>query len=163
MSSTKLVADKKRSNLIKLIKDIQLGQSEMKYKSGTTSLGNALHNNIYQIHAWSSPGTGTNLDIMPAQGVNDTTRIGDRIYIHGIKLRCCFQTVGDRLNTKIKVYWIPHNSEQGDPSSDLFHNITGSVMVDPVQKKKYPGIKYLGMHRVNPADIQFLTSGTTRS
>jgi hypothetical protein len=73
MSSTKLVADKKRSNLIKLIKDIQLGQSEMKYKSGSYSLGNALHNNIYQIHAWSSPGTGTNLDIMPAQGVNVTT------------------------------------------------------------------------------------------
>ncbi|AXH75801.1 MAG: putative capsid protein [Circoviridae sp.] len=163
MSSSKLVANKKRSNLVKLIKDIQMGQSEMKYKSGTYTFGNALHNNIYQIHAWSSPGTGTNLDIMPAQGVNDTTRIGDRIYVKGIKLRCCFQTVGDRLNTKIKVYWIPHNSEQGDPSSDLFHPITGSVMVDPLQKKRYPGIKYLGTHRVIPQDIQFLTAGTTVS
>ena len=163
MSSSKLVAKKRRGNLVKLIKDIQIGNSEMKYKSGTATMGNALHNNIYQIHAWSSPGTGTNLDIMPAQGVNDTTRIGDRIYIEGIKLRCSFQTVGDRLNTKIKVFYIPHNSEQGDPSSDLFHNVTGSVMTDPVQKKKYPGIRYLGTHRVHPADVQFLTSGTTVS
>ena len=115
MSASKLVAKKRRSNLVKLIKDIQIGNSEMKYKSGTATMGNALHNNIYQIHAWSSPGTGTNLDIMPGQGVNDTTRIGDRIYIEGIKLRCSFQTVGDRLNTKIKVFYIPHNSEQGDP------------------------------------------------
>lgn len=163
MNTSKIIAKKKRSNLVSLIKQVNLKESEMKYKSGTTSMGNALHNNIYQVHAWSSPGTGTNLDILPGQGVNDTTRIGDRIYIKGIMLRCCFQTVGDRLNTKIKVFWLPHNSEQGDPSSDLFHNVTGSVMVDPVQKKKYPGIQYLGMHRVRPADISFLTSGTTTS
>ena len=75
-------------------------------------------------------------------------------------LRCCFQTVSDRLNTKIKVFWLPHNSEQGDPSSDLFHNVTGSVMVDPIQKKKYPGIQYLGMHRVKPADIITGTAST---
>jgi hypothetical protein len=158
-----MVAKKKRSNLVKLIKDINIAESEMKYKSGTHSIGNTLHNNIYQVHAWSSPGTGTNLDILPGQGVNDSTRIGDRIFVKGIMLRCCFQTVGDRLNTKIKVFWLPHNSEQGDPSSDLFHNVTGSVMVDPVQLKRYPGIKYLGTHRVKPADVQFLTSGTTVS
>jgi len=163
MNSSKLIAKKKRSNLVSLIKSINIKETEMKYKSGTTSLGNALHNNIYQVHAWSSPGTGTNLNILPSQGVNDSTRIGDRIFAKGIMLRCCFQTVGDRLNTKIKVFWLPHNSEQGDPSSDLFHNVTGSVMVDPVQKKRYPGIKYLGMHRVKAADISFLTSGTTVS
>jgi hypothetical protein len=163
VNRSNMVAKKKRSNLVKLIKDINIAESEMKYKSGTHSIGNTLHNNIYQVHAWSSPGTGTNLDILPGQGVNDSTRIGDRIFVKGIMLRCCFQTVGDRLNTKIKVFWLPHNSEQGDPSSDLFHNVTGSVMVDPVQLKRYPGIKYLGTHRVKPADVQFLTSGTTVS
>lgn len=163
MNASKLIAKKKRANLVSLIKSVNLKESEMKYKSGSYSIGNCLHNNIYQVHAWSSPGTGTNLDILPGQGVNDTTRIGDRIFVKGIMLRCCFQTVGDRLNTKIKVFWLPHNSEQGDPSSDLFHNVTGSVMVDPIQKKKYPGIKYLGIHRVKPADISFLTSGTTVS
>ena len=164
LNTSGMVAKKKRSNLVRLIKDINIDQSEMKYKSGSYTLGNCFHNNIYQIHAWSFPGTGNNLDILPGQGVNDSTRIGDRIYVKGVMLRCCFQTVGDRLNTKIKVFWIPHNSEDGDPSSgDIFHNITGSVMVDPVQKKRYPGIKYLGTHRVKPADIQFLTSGTTVS
>lgn len=163
INAKKLIAKKKRSNLISLIKSVNLKESEMKYKSGSYSIGNCLHNNIYQVHAWSSPGTGTNLDILPGQGVNDTTRIGDRIFVKGIMLRCCFQTVGDRLNTKIKVFWLPHNSEQGDPSSDLFHNVTGSVMVDPIQKKRYPGIRYLGIHRVRPADVSFLTSGTTVS
>jgi len=162
-NTSKMVATKKRSNLVKLIKDINIAESEMKYKSGSYTLGNALHNNIYQVHAWSSPGTGNNLDIMPGQGVNDATRIGDRIFCKGIMLRCCFQTISDRLNTKIKVFWIPHNSEQGDPSSDLFHNVTGSVMVDPVQLKRYPGIKYLGQHRVKPADIITSASSTTVS
>lgn len=158
-----MMARKRRSNLVKLIKDVQVAESEMKYKTGSYSIGNCLHNQIYQVHAWSSPGTGTNLDVMPAQGITDATRIGDRIFCKGIMLRCCFQTVGDRLNTKIKVFWIPHNSEQGNPSNDLFHNVTGSVMVDPVQRKRFPGVKYLGTYRVKAQDIQFLTSGTTVS
>ncbi len=166
INTSKMVANKRRSNLVRLIKDVQIAESEMKYKTGTYSLGNCLHNQIYQVHAWSFPGTGNILSttgILPGQGNSDSTRIGDRIYVKGIMLRCCFQTVGDRLNTKIKVYWVPHNSEQGDVSTNLQHNVTNSVLVDPVQKKRYPGIKYLGMHRVKPADIQFLTSGTTVS
>lgn len=158
-----MASNHKRRQLVKLIKDVQVAESEMKYKSGTYTFGNCIHNNIYQVHAWSSPGTGNNLDVFPSQGLTDGTRIGDRIYCKGIMLRCCFQTISDRLNTKIKVFWIPHNSEQGNPSNDLFHNVTGSVMVDPVQLKRYPGIKYLGMHRVKPADIITNAGNTTVS
>ena len=161
MNTSGMIQKKKRNNLIKVIKDVQIAESEMKFKSASNDIALPLHNNIYQIHCWGPSGTVN--DIMPAQGVNDGTRIGDRIFIKGIKLRCCFQTVGDRLNSKVAVYWVPHNSEDGDPSSDLFHNVTGSVMVDPLQKKRYPRAKYLGMHRVKPADVSFLTSGTTSS
>ena len=163
MNSSKLIAKKKRTNLVSLIKSINIKESEMKYKSASYSFGNLSHNEIYQVHAWSSPGTGNNLDIFPAQGITDGTRVGDRIFCKGIQLRCCFQTVSDRMNTKIKVFWIPHNSEQGDPSSDLFHNVTSSVMVDPVQKKRYPGVKYLGTHRVKPADIHIVNTTSTAS
>lgn len=161
MSASKLIAKKRRGNLVKLIKDINIAESEMKYKTGSFSMGNCLHNNIYQIHAWGP--SGVSLDVLPGQGTNDSTRIGDRIYAKGVMLRCCFQTVSDRLNTKIRVFWVPHNSEQGSPTNDLFHSVTNSVMVDPVQKKRWPGIKYLGTFRVKPSDIITSTSGTTLS
>lgn len=161
MSGKKLIAKKKRANLVKLIKDINIGQTETKYKSGSEDIGAMYHNLIYQVHCWGPTGVSTNS--LPSQGNSDTARIGDRIFLKGIMLRALFQPVGDRRNTRIIAYWVPHNSEQGDPSSDLFHNVTDSVMIDPVQKKRYPNAVKLGEFKTKPHDIEFLTSGTTTS
>lgn len=156
-NANKMVAKKKRQNLVKLIKDVQLDESEMKYKSGTYSVLSLAHNNIYEAHLWSpTPGTGVTLtQIMPSQGTNDGSRIGDRIYLKGIMLRAMFQITGDRRNTSIAIYYVPHNSEQGSPSSynDFFHNVTGSSMMDSVQKKRFPKAKLLGRYRVKPSDL----------
>lgn len=151
ISAKNLVAKKRRSNLVSLIKQINIKQSETKYKSATNTINLPLHNANYQIHCWGPSGTVN--DIMPGQGTSDTNRVGDRIYVKGIMLRAMIQLVGDRRNTKVGVYWVPHNSEDGDPSSQLHHNITGSNMVDPLQKKRFPRAQKLGTYRVKPADV----------
>lgn len=161
MSAKKLIAKKKRSNLVSLIKKINIGQTETKYKSGTVDLGALYHNEIYQVHCWGPSGSTT--DSLPSQGNSDTARIGDRVFLKGIMLRAIFQPVGDRRNTRVIAYWVPHNSEQGDPSSDLFHTVTNNVLIDPVQKKRYPNAVKLGEFKTKPHDVEFLTSGTQSS
>lgn len=159
-----MIAKKRRSNLVKLIKDVQISESEMKYKSGTYSVQALAHNNIYEAHLWSpTPGSGVTLtQIMPSQGTNDGSRVGDRIFAKGILLRAMFQITGDRRNTSIAVYYVPHNSEQGSPSSynDLFHNVTGSSMMDTLQKKRFPKARLLGRYRVKTADLHYNTGLT---
>lgn len=158
MNTSALVAKKRRSNLIKLIKDTQISQSEMKYKSGTYSTGGMNHNQIYEAHLWSFPSSSYALtDIFPSQGTNDGARIGDRIYCSGMLVRGMFQITGDRRNTSIALYFVPHNSEQGSAGdyNQLFHNVTGSSMMDSLQKKRFPKIQFLGRYRVKPSDLIF--------
>jgi hypothetical protein len=147
--------------LVSLIKSVNIRQSETKYKSGTIDLGAMYHNLIYQVHGWGPTGNSTNC--LPGQGTADTNRVGDRIFLKGIMLRAIFQPVGDRRNTRIIAYWVPHNSESGSPSEDLFHNVTDNVLIDPVQKKRYPKAYKIGEFSTRPHDIEFLTSGTTTS
>lgn len=151
INSKSLVAKKRRTNLVKLIKDINVKQSERKYLTKSTPTGALYHNQVYQFHLWGP--TGTTLDCLPSQGVTDGQRLGDRIMLEGFMIRGLFQVPGDRRNTQINLYFVPHNSEQGNPSSDLFHNVTGSTMVDPIQKKRYPKAIWLGKYRVKPSDM----------
>jgi len=150
-----MIAKQKRGQLVKLIKDTQIAESEMKYKSGTLSVQSLYHNNVYEWHLWAPPGSAVGLYTLPGQGNTDGSRVGDRIYVKGFQVRAMFQISGDRRNTSIAAYYVPHNSEQGSPGSygDLFHNVTGSSMMDTLQKKKFPGIKFLGRFRVKPADL----------
>lgn len=150
INKSNVVAKTKRSNLVKLIKDINVNMSETKYLVKSVNTGQLYHNQLYQFHLWGA--SGTSFDCLPYQGISDGHRLGDRIMIEGFKVRCLFQIPGDRRNTTIMMYWVPHNSEQGDPSSDLLHNVTGSTMVDPLQKKRYPGAKFLGRFNVKPRD-----------
>lgn len=150
VNASKTVANKRRANMVSLIKDINYKMSERKYLTKTQNTGLLNHNTIYQYHLWGP--TGNTFDCLPVQSITDGGRIGDRIMIEGFKVRCLFQIPGDRRNTTIALYYVPHNSEHGDPSSSLFHNITGSTMVDPLQKKRFPRAKLIGKFRVKPAD-----------
>lgn len=158
MNNSKLIAKKRRNNLVKLVKDIQISESEMKYKSGTYSVQTLNHNTVTEAHLWAFPGSSYALtDIFPGQGTSDGNRIGDRIYCKGILVRGMFQITGDRRNTSVAVYFVPHNSEQGSPGdyNQLFHNVTGSSMMDTLQKKRFPKAQFLGRFRVKPSDLYF--------
>ena len=161
MNASALVAKKRRSNLIKTIKDINISMAERKYKSRNVASGGMFHNQIYQFHIWGQ--SGTVLDCMPNVGTTDGHRIGDRIYLDGFMLRASFSIAGDRRNTVLAIYYVPHNSDVGNPSNDLFHNVTGSTQIDPVQKKRYPKAIKLGTFRVPPSTQWYLGSNNVVS
>lgn len=150
VNTSKMVANQKRSNLVKLIKDIQISESEMKYKSATIETGVLNHNSVTEFNCWGP--TGNVFNVMPSQGITDGNRIGDRIYAKGIMLRAQVQLTWDRKSTKLAVYWVPHNSEQGAPSTDLFHNISGKTILDPLQKKRFPKAKLIGIYKTEAND-----------
>lgn len=150
MNTSKLVANKKRANLVKLIKDIQLGESEMKYKSATIETGVLNHNSVTEFNCWGP--TGNLFNVMPKQGNTDGQRDGDRIYAKGIMLRAQVQLTWDRKSTRLAVYWVPHNSEQGSPHADLFHHISGMTLLDPIQKKRFPKVQLVGIYKTDAND-----------
>lgn len=152
VNTSGMIAKQKRATLVKLIKDTQMAESEMKYKSSYVNIGLINHNSVNQYHCWH-PSTGVNImDLIPSQGTTDSSRIGDRIYMKGIKVRGIFSVPWDRRATQLFIYWVPHNSENGNPDTDLFHNISGATILDPLQKKRFPKAKLLASVRLHPND-----------
>ena len=122
----------------------------MKYKSATIETGVLNHNTVTEFNVWGP--TGNVFNVLPSVGNNDSERIGDRIFAKGIMLRSQVQLTWDRKSTRLAVYWVPHNSEHGEPYADLFHHISGMTILDPIQKKRYPKAKLVGIYKVDAND-----------
>ncbi len=141
-------APKSMANMTKLIKSIQLKEQETNYKTIKQTTGALNHDSITAFPLWSS-----SISVFPAQGTSDGGRIGDRIFPKGIRVRMCLDVPYDRKNVKVKAYFLPYNSDQGNPTSyaSLFHNVAGNSRLDPIQFKRWKGIKYLGTFK--PRDM----------
>ncbi|AXH73612.1 MAG: putative capsid protein [Cressdnaviricota sp.] len=137
------------SNMRKMIKNVQLSQAETNYKSLAVTSSGMNHDKIYAFPLW-----GPLASIFPTQGTGDDQRVGDRITASSVKIRLCMDVPWDRKNVKVKLYYLPYNSDQGDPTSysSLFNNITGNSLLDPINFKRWKGIKYLGMYRPQDKD-----------
>jgi len=142
------------SALVKLIKQVNIKEAETKYKTTAFTWGALTHDNIYHKSLWSSSAT-----VFPSQDATDSGRIGDRIVCQGIKLRGAFDVPWDRKNVKLKLFFIPYNSDQGDPTTynQLFHSVSGNSRLDPIQKKRWPGITYLGTYQIEPERAPYYT------
>lgn len=149
-STSGMVAKQKQKTLVKLIKDINIAEAEMKYKTATVETGVLNHNTVTEFNVWGP--TGNVFNILPSQGTDDDNRIGDRIYAKGIMLRSQVQLTWDRKSTRLAVYWVPHNSEQGSPHADLFHHISGMTLLDPIQKKRFPKAQLVGIYKTDAND-----------
>ena len=149
-----MISKTRQRNLVKLIKTINIKQSESKYKSISPANTGALnHNSIKRIDIWNDQSIEANA--YPAQGSTDGNRIGDRIICQGFKLRMILDIPFDRRQTTIKLFYLTYNSSQGEPSTfnNLFHDLHTSTMVDPIQTKRWPGLKYLGKFQSNNRNI----------
>jgi len=142
-------APRSMAKLAKTIKAIQLKEQETNYKTIQPTIGALAHDSINEFPMWSST-----TSVFPSQGTGDGNRVGDRIYPKGIRVRMCLDVPWDRKNVKVKVYYLPYNSDQGSPTSygDLFHNVVGNSRVDPIQFKRWKGIKYLGTYKPRDND-----------
>lgn len=151
MNASKMAIQKKRANLVSMIKNVTLKQSETKYLTKTVQVSNEQSNDIAIVRLW---GSGTAADnVMPLQGNTDGTRNGDSIVATGYKVRYHMQ-YNDRFNIRIHFYYIPWSQGQGNPTvqSQLQHNVTGFLELDPIQTKRWPGLRYLGCKYVRATD-----------
>lgn len=139
-------------SLINLIKTVNLNQAEHKYKTSSGTLVNMKHDTLYSYQLWDYLGTLSGF--LPQQGVSDDERIGDRIMVQGFRLRMVLQVPWDRRNMNVKLWFIPYNTGQGNPTtySDLFHNVSGNSQLDPIQIKRWPGVIFLGNYSLKPKD-----------
>lgn len=148
--------------LVSLIKRVTLKQSETKYRTyNYTQPGAQTHNNVHSFHLWDAGASGSSV-IWPGQGTSDADRIGDSLFAVGIKLRMYFQIPSNRKNVTIKLWYLPYNSTQGDPTTynDFFHNKTGIGLIDPVQTKRYPMLRYIGKFRLYSRDVTDSADGS---
>ena len=145
------------SRMKNMIKNVQLSQAETNFKTLAVTSSGMNHDSIYTFPMW-----GPLSSIFPVQGTTDHQRIGDRITALSVKIRMCLTIPYDRQNTKLKLYYLPYNSDQGDPTdkAQLFHSLVGNTMVDPIQFKRWKGIQYLGMYRPKDNDAKnWVTQG----
>lgn len=150
VSKRVIAAPKSKTNLVRLIKNIQLRQSETKYKSRDLTHGAMNHNTINAITVYDKDAALGPISIFPTNGTYDYNRIGDRIIAQKIKLRIQFDVPWDRKNVKVKMYFLEYNSDQGDPENygTFFHTITGNSRLDPVQFKRWgKSLRYLGEYK----------------
>lgn len=142
-----------RTRFVRKVRSALLKTTETGYKSLTVAQGTGAainHDTLKNFTLWDEAYT----PLFPTQGLGDGNRIGDEIYVTGLKLRMQFEMPYDRRNTKIKLWYVPYDSASGDPAlqAHFQHNVTGNTFLDPIQNKRWPGVKYLGMYQLTSTD-----------
>jgi hypothetical protein len=153
------------SKFAKAVKAVILKTAEKKYHNAEPVFNSSYdiafggyplnHNSMVRAYLSDNTGLGTPANHVTAiaQGNTDSLRNGDEIYAKGIMLRGTITIPADRKNTRFRMYWVEHNSNNGNLTvfNDVFHNITGSVHLDPVQTDRW-SLKLLGEYRFSDAD-----------
>lgn len=157
INAGRLVQKQRRKNLVKLIKSVQLNNNETKYKSISQSTSALNHNTLTEImKLWDNVGNG----IFPSQQVTDGDRIGDEIQAVGIMIRGQIEIPYDRRDTVCDIYYVTNNTAVGGVTKGtLFHNVTGNVMLDPIQTKRFSQVKKCGRYRCRPSDAGMHSTG----
>lgn len=138
------------------VKRVVFGLAEKKYKSinlnAQTAAAPWTHDSLRYANLWNFPASQSSL--FPSQGASDGERNGDEIYVHGIRVRGVLDVPYDRPDTEIKMWFVPWNSVQGDPTqkADFMHGTINNVMLDGIQTDRWKGIRYLGKLKVRPTD-----------
>jgi len=65
----------------------------------------------------------------------------------------------DRRDENCDLYFVQNNTAVGGPT-DVFHNVTGNVLLDPIQSKRFVSVKKLGRYRVKPTDAGMHSTGS---
>ena len=125
--------------MVKMMKAVQLKTSETKYKSSNTHNTNLYHDNLYEALQM-----GSGQSIHPSQGSGDGNRIGDCIYLSGIRLRGEAEVPFDRKNATFKCWLLEYDETTSGSATvynNLFHNVSGNGLTDSLQSKRFKVIK----------------------
>ena len=140
----------------RMIKKVLLNQSETKFTSYAYAVGGINHNSGALIDLWTNNASS----LFPTVGDSENNRDGNEIVGRGFMIRGMFNVPYDRRDVRIDMYYVQHNTNMGNPLTDLFHNVTGNKMLDPVNKKRWDNVKKLGSLRVKATDAGMHSTGS---
>jgi len=115
------------------------------------------HNSI-NTHALWKQGSASTFKIFPSRGDAQNQMEGKEFYLKGIKLRLQLTFAGDRLRSKVKMWYVPNKNDITPVYANFQQNVTGNVMMDPINLKNFPGTRFLGTIKVpNGTNVQGVT------
>lgn len=140
-----------------------LGLEETKYK--TTKLDQLPltattinHNTVQLFKVWEQGSAGGMVVFPQAAGTLQNAIQGREYYAQGLKLNIEFTFPFDRLDTIVKLWYVPVTTGIPDPTySEFFRDTLGNVMMDPRNMANYPRAKYLGSIRPRTRQPAFAT------
>lgn len=132
-------------------------KTEVKKVDYTWGLQNINHNNYSAVPLQKFQEKLVSFGLnTPTRGTGDNNYTGTSYKIIGQHLYFTFSMAADRLNTKFRVLVIRRPAHLSVPSiyTDIFDNITGNIMTDPIDKDVNSVIydKIIGVRNINPTN-----------
>lgn len=142
MGKDKKKGNKKASNmstkqLATMMKKVALNTSETKFKNISMPKWELYHN----VNKMSSVNIST---ILTSQGDDDDDRIGNEIYLTGIKFRMLLGQKADRPNVTFKVYVVEYDTSQAgviENEDHFYHRVSQNVLLDAIQSHRFKILK----------------------
>jgi len=149
---------KPKTALTRAIKRTVFNMKELKYKDlklDDFAMKHNAYSVAYKLKLFTGVIPGTSQNWMPEQGDTSHTRDGNEIYLSGIQVRLQLRFFPDRLNGKCLIHVVKVPKGQSIFAyEDVYDNITGNIMLDPMDKDKvkciykktvYPGVMNPGV------------------
>lgn len=148
--------------IARVAKNVMMSLAENKVRDRSIvptpgALSSYYHNTLYfcQLHN-SALTTEHLLPTAIAQGDENFQRNGREIYSTGFRVKGVLDIPFDRRNTKVKIFLVESNSNQGSLNSMMFHTgggTTGNLMLDRINTERFPTVKLLRTLRLKARDL----------
>ena len=123
--------------LATMMKKVALKTTETKFKNISLQKWELFHN----LNKSSAVNISSSLC---TQSDDDDGRIGNEIYLTGIKFRLLLGQKADRPNVTFKIYIVEWDTNQAGTetnSSHFYHNVTNNVLLDAIQTHRFRILK----------------------
>lgn len=142
-----------RTKMVALIKKTVLKKAEQKEKQVAFEKVEMYHNCFY-----SGLATNTGLvikmnsGVLPTQGVSDSQRVGDEIYLSGFKWKFLIGQKADRPNVTFRYLVLSVPKASGISYADWFKGVIGNVLLDETNED-FVKVHASGIWRPNEAGL----------
>lgn len=158
--ATRKMNNKKKVTTVKAVKAVVNKvinkRAEVKkydYYNGKTSIN---HNNFSAVPLNKVQFVLNNFGVnMPSQGDQDTNIDGTQYKVIGMQIFMTIRIAADRLNSKFRVLILRCSASKSIGAySDIFDNVTGNLMIDPIDRGKCKVLmdKIIGAGPINPTN-----------
>lgn len=130
------------------MKSVLLSMNESKYvvrkKAEIFPLDVLRHNTFNVAQLWAQ-GNVASMKIFPTRGDSQYQFDGREFYMKGIKVNLQLTFAGDRLASRVRLWYVQNTTGAADPTYDtFFRNEQNNVLLDMRNYANWPKTRYLG-------------------